>query len=163
MTGERAHYELAAGRPEEARRLLAALEASASPGGLIPEQIWDSDDIPRRELFLGRPSGSAMPLVWAHAEHIKLLRSLRDGAVFDMPPQTLEPLCEEHAAAGAGRLAADLAGRAHRAGRVLRLEFLEPARVHWSIDNWNTTTDSPTVATGLGMYMLDLPNGRLDR
>src|SRR5580698_8779801 len=51
LTGERAHYELAAGRPQEARRLLAALEASASPGGLIPEQIWDSDDIPGRELF----------------------------------------------------------------------------------------------------------------
>ena len=90
LTGERAHYELAAGRPQEARRLLAALEASASTGGLLPEQIWDSDDIPRRELFLGRPSGSAMPLVWAHAEHIKLLRSLRDNAVFDMPPQTLD-------------------------------------------------------------------------
>jgi len=29
-----------------------------------------------------------MPLVWAHAEHIKWLRSLRGGAVFDMPPQT---------------------------------------------------------------------------
>src|SRR6201999_3027845 len=70
LTGERAHYELAARRPKEARRLLATLEASASAGGLIPEQIWDSDDIPGRELFFGRPSGSAMPLVWAHAEHI---------------------------------------------------------------------------------------------
>ena len=44
-------------------------------------------DIPERELYRGRPSGSAMPLVWAHAEHIKLLRSLREGRVFDMPPQ----------------------------------------------------------------------------
>src|ERR1700677_1543606 len=87
LTGERAHYELAAGRPEEAKRLLATFEASASVGGLLPEQIWDSEDIPEKELFLGRPSGSAMPLVWAHAEHIKLLRSLRDGGVFDMPPQ----------------------------------------------------------------------------
>src|SRR5881398_3740999 len=82
---ERAHYELAAGKPAEAKRLLATLEASASSGGLLPEQIWDQKDIPERELFLGRPSGSAMPLVWAHAEHIKLLRSLKDGAVFDMP------------------------------------------------------------------------------
>ena len=31
-----------------------------------------------------------MPLVWAHAEHVKLLRSLRDGRVFDMPPQTVQ-------------------------------------------------------------------------
>ena len=87
LTGERAHYALAAGRFDEARRLLRTLEATASPGGLLPEQIWDSDDIPARQLYLGRPSGSAMPLAWAHAEHIKLLRSLRDKAVFDMPPQ----------------------------------------------------------------------------
>ena len=37
------------------------------------------------ELFLGRASGSAMPLVWAHAEYLKLCRSLRDGEVFDRP------------------------------------------------------------------------------
>ena len=42
----------------------------------------------------GGPSGSAMPLVWAHSEHIKLLRSLRDGAVFDMPPQGVKRYIE---------------------------------------------------------------------
>ena len=26
-----------------------------------------------------------MPLVWAHAEHLKLQRSLRDGRLFDCP------------------------------------------------------------------------------
>ena len=31
-----------------------------------------------------------MPLVWAHAEYVKLRRSLRDGRVFDTPPQTVE-------------------------------------------------------------------------
>ncbi len=47
-----------------------------------------------RELYFGRPSGSAMPLVWAHAEYIKLRRSLRDGRVFDMPPQTVDRYIE---------------------------------------------------------------------
>jgi glucoamylase len=28
--------------------------------------------------------------VWAHAEYVKLLRSLRDGAIFDLPPQTVQ-------------------------------------------------------------------------
>ncbi|MCB1005679.1 MAG: ATP-binding cassette domain-containing protein, partial [Acidimicrobiales bacterium] len=50
LTGERAHYELAAGRPERAEALLATLEASAGDGGLLPEQSWDADDIPDREL-----------------------------------------------------------------------------------------------------------------
>jgi glucoamylase len=141
--------------------LLAALEAAASPGGLIPEQIWDSDDIPRRELFLGRPSGSAMPLVWAHAEHIKLLRSLRDGKVFDMPPQTLERYVKNTPppAPVVWQLASQVARVS--AGRTLRLEFLEEAKVHWSLDNWNTIVDSPTIATGLGTYILDLPQERL--
>ncbi|MDQ6913284.1 MAG: glycoside hydrolase family 15 protein, partial [Verrucomicrobiota bacterium] len=88
LTGERAHYEIAAGRIDEARRLLKAMEAFTSDGGMIPEQIWDRDDIPERDLFFGHPSGSGMPLVWAHAEYIKLVRSIRDGKVFDMPPAT---------------------------------------------------------------------------
>ena len=42
LTGERAHYELAAGRPAEAMRLLRAMERFAGDGGLIPEQVWDT-------------------------------------------------------------------------------------------------------------------------
>ena len=90
MAGERAHYELAAGHVDEATRLLHVLEASAGTGKLLPEQIWDTHDIPEKELFFGKPSGSAMPLVWAHAEYVKLLRSLSDGRIFDMPPQTAQ-------------------------------------------------------------------------
>jgi len=90
LTGERAHYELAAGRQEAAEKLLHALEAFANDGGLIPEQVWDAPDIPERELYFGRPSGSAMPLVWAHAEYIKLRRSLKENRVFDMPPQPVQ-------------------------------------------------------------------------
>jgi len=161
LTGERAHYELAAGRPEEAKRLLAALEASASGGGLLPEQIWDSEDIPRRELFLGRPSGSAMPLVWAHAEHVKLLRSIRDNAIFDMPPQTLNRYVNNKPAPApiVWQIASKVGGIA--AGRVLRLEFSDAARIHWSTDNWKTIFDSDTLATGLGTYICDLPTERL--
>ncbi len=32
--------------------------------------------------FLWTPLGSAMPLLWAHAEYIKLCRSLRDGKAY---------------------------------------------------------------------------------
>ncbi len=161
LTGERAHYELAAGRPQEARRLLAALEASASTGGLLPEQIWDSEDIPRRELSLGRPSGSAMPLVWAHAEHVKLLRSIRDNAIFDMPPQTLQRYVNSKPAPApvVWQTASKVARIA--AGRLLRLEFPDAARIHWSTDNWKTISDSDALATGLGTYVCDLSTERL--
>ena len=90
LAGERAHYELAAGRPDVAVHLLGVMRAQASDGGMLPEQVWDGPDIPERELFNGRPSGSAMPLVWAHAEYAKLVRSLHEGRVFDMPQQAYE-------------------------------------------------------------------------
>src|SRR5262249_4072151 len=90
LTGERAHYELAAGKVPEAEALLTTIEHFTNGFALITEQVWDSNDIEERELFRGRPSGSACPLVWAHAEYIKLRRSLKDGAVFDMPPQPVE-------------------------------------------------------------------------
>jgi glucoamylase len=159
LTGERAHYELAAGNVTEAKRLLAALEASASPGGLLPEQIWDEADIPERELFLGKPSGSAMPLVWAHAEHIKLLRSLRDGAVFDTPPQTLERYVKNKppVAPFAWRLTSMI--ERIDVGKPLRIELLAPAIVHWSSDSWATVTDSLTRNTGLGIHVFDAPSG----
>jgi glucoamylase len=39
LTGERAHYELAAGRTDVAERLAAAMETMAGKTGLLPEQI----------------------------------------------------------------------------------------------------------------------------
>ena len=90
LAGERAHYELAAGRPQAAEDLLKVMELSTEGGRLIPEQVWDADDIPALELFRGKPTGSACPLVWAHSEYVKLRRSLRDGKIFDQPPQTVQ-------------------------------------------------------------------------
>jgi glucoamylase len=71
LVGERGHYDLMAGG--SAWPWLDAMERMTGPGGLIPEQIWDADPIPERGLVPGKPSGSAMPLVWAHAEFLKLL------------------------------------------------------------------------------------------
>ena len=51
--------------------------------GLIPEQVWDERAIPDKLLAPGGPTGAAIPLVWAHAEYIKLVRSVADGRVFD--------------------------------------------------------------------------------
>ena len=59
--------------------------AMTGSGGMIPEQVWDAPAIPERGLFPGKPSGSAMPLVWAHGEWIKLLYSHIIGRPFDRP------------------------------------------------------------------------------
>ena len=81
LTGERAHDELAAGR--DVSKLVRTLERFSGPMGLLPEQVWDEPDLPEARMWSGQPTGSAMPLMWAHAEYIKLLRSRYDGQVFD--------------------------------------------------------------------------------
>ena len=89
LTGERAHYELAAGRRDQALRLLHAMEALAGDSGMMPEQVWDTEDRPDRRLYQGRPTGSAMPLAWAHAEYLTLRRSLAAGRPVDCPPKVV--------------------------------------------------------------------------
>ncbi|HEV7225036.1 MAG TPA: glucan 1,4-alpha-glucosidase [Pirellulales bacterium] len=157
LTGERAHYELAAGRRDEARRLLQTFEQFANCGGLLPEQVWDADDIPEKELFRGQPAGSAMPLVWAHAEHIKLLRSLRDGRVFDLPPQTVERYLVQKQTSSLTSWRFNHKIRTMDRGKTLRVETLAPAALRWTSDAWRTARDAPTADTGLDVWYVDLP------
>ena len=162
LTGERAHYELAAGRHERAEALARTMEAFAGESLLLPEQVWDGAAIPARELIPGEASGSARPLVWAHAEYLKLRRSLADRAVFDRPVQTVQRYLVERRTSG--RLAAWRFNHRIRrmpAGRTLRLETLARARVHWGIGQWSSPLDVDSLDTGLGVHITDLPTSDL--
>jgi glucoamylase len=161
LAGERAHYELAAGHRDEAEQLRRVMEAQTGSGGLLPEQVWDAPDMPERELFNGRPSGSAMPLVWAHAEYIKLCRSLRDGRVFDLPPQTVQRYQVQRLVASHFCWRFTQKSRTMPAGKLLRVETLAPGRLRWSTDGWATAHDADTHDTGLGLHVADLPTARL--
>jgi glucoamylase len=161
LTGERAHYELAAGRRHEAEQLLAALEAFANEGGMLPEQIWDVSDIPEQELFSGKASGSAMPLVWAHAEYVKLCRSLRNGQVFDMPPQPVQRYQVEETGSPYALWRFNHKCRVIPAGKTLRVEVLAPAVVCWSADGWQTKRELEAQDMGLGVHVADLPTDEL--
>lgn len=156
LSGERAHYELAAGRRDEAERLLAALEAHRSPGAMLPEQVWDGPPIPERELVPGGPSGSAMPLVWAHSEHIKLLRSLAERKVFDMPPQTVRRYIREKRPPRCMSWRLSWRSNSMPAGRVLRIELNEPAMVRWSLDGDGRAAEIPALDTGLGIHTVEI-------
>jgi len=156
LTGERAHYELSAGRIEEAKRLLTTLESFANEGGLISEQIWDSPDIPEHELHFGRPSGSAMPLVWAHAEYLKLQRSLHDGQVFDLPLQTVKRYLTDNTVSPRMVWRFNHKIRWIPTGKKLRIETLVPSVIHWSADDWSTFEDIKTYDVGLGIHFADL-------
>jgi glucoamylase len=140
LTGERAHYELAAGR--DVSGYINAMERFSSFGGMLPEQIWDYADLPERGMYFGRSAGSAQPLVWAHAEYLKLLRSVTDGRVFDRIS-----VVEERYAVPPGErtfkcnLEIFQLSRPIRAivqGSTLRIMDAEPFRVVYTTDNWAT-------------------------
>ena len=156
LTGERAHYELACGNRQRALDLLHAMESFANEGGLIPEQIWTGEDIPERELYKGCASGSAMPLVWAHAEYIKLLRSLKDGQVFDTPRQTVQRYLKNKTPANYTLWSYNQKCKSIAAGKILRVEVLDSAEVVWTMDHWTTTNHQETCDTGLGLHIADL-------
>jgi glucoamylase len=161
LTGERAHYELAAGHRADAEGLLGAMARFANEGGLLPEQVWDGEDLPEKELWRGRPSGSAMPLAWAHAEYIKLRRSLADGRVFDTPAQTVQRYVVDRQGSHLAIWRFNQKCQGIAAGKRLRIEVREGAVVHWGIDGWKQVRDLPTHDTGLGMHLADLPCNEL--
>lgn len=156
LAGERAHYEIARGNPEAAEFLRRVIENQTSDGMMIPEQVWDSDDIPKKGLYNGKPSGSAMPLVWAHAEYLKLLRSLHDGKIFDMPPQPVERYQNKSTTSRIFIWKFNNKCREIQVNSILRIEVQKPAVIHWSADNWASYKDDETIDTGLGVYHLDL-------
>ncbi|MGA9573807.1 MAG: glycoside hydrolase family 15 protein [Lysobacterales bacterium] len=83
LSGERGHYELIAGN--DPKPFLQAMCAMTGPSGMLPEQVWDTVTDKGSSSDAGRPTGSAMPLAWAHAEFIKLLVSSQLARAFDCP------------------------------------------------------------------------------
>lgn len=156
LTGERAHYEIAAGNLEGAKALLQTMESFANHG-LFPEQIWDTDDMPARELHFGKFTGSAMPLVWAHSEYIKLCCSIKEKKVFDLPKPVYARYVgnQQKATLGIWRFTQPI--KTLPAGKGLRIETLTGAEIHWSADDWKTTQTISTQDTGLGIHFADLP------
>jgi glucoamylase len=140
LTGERAHYELAAGH--DVKKYITAIERFSSFGGMLPEQVWDYADLPAEGMYFGRSAGSAQPLVWAHAEYIKLLRSVADGQVFDRIPVVADRYAvPKEKRTFLSRMEIFQLARPISAmvqGSTLRIMDAKPFRVTWTTDNWMT-------------------------
>jgi glucoamylase len=159
LTGERGHYELAAGH--DPMPFIEAMEKFANAGGMLPEQLWDAEGLPKPNLKFGGPTGSAMPLCWAHAEYVSLVRSRHDGVCFDR----IEPVYQRYATSRKGSKT-EMWTFAHQPQRIgkdkgLRIITGPAATIHWSFDGWATVQDTPTRAGGLGLNWADLPTEKL--
>ncbi len=159
LTGERGHYALAAG--EDALPYLKAMAAMSGKCGLIPEQVWDSAPIPEHNLYPGRPSGSAMPLVWAHAEFIKLASSIVLGRPFDRPEAVWKRYQGQRPETPWAYWSLHVRLQRLPQGKGLRIYLTQPAMIHWGRDGWQDTADVKTRETGLGLHIAELATDRL--
>ncbi len=159
LTGERGHYEVASGR--DPLRHLETMAAMAGTGGLFAEQVWDGPELPGQGLLPGRPTGAAMPLVWAHAEFLKLAVSRGLGRAVDRPGAVWRRY------QGRSRPAAHALWAVHApithldAGQRLLVCAPRPARVRYSLDGWQRVTDVGSGPTGLGLEAAEIPTADL--
>jgi glucoamylase len=150
LTGERGQLALLQG--EDPLTYLETMTRMAGSWGLLPEQVWDVEPIPELKLFPGRPTGSAMPLVWAHAEFLKLLVARERGR----PLELLDAVWDRY---GGRRPAAtmwhwrDASPVNHLpANRSLVIESRSPFSLHYGFDGWQRIEDRESQPLGLGMH-----------
>jgi glucoamylase len=160
LTGERAHYELAAGR--DVTGYVRAMENFATRTRLLPEQIWDKGDIPDALLHYGKPTGAAMPLMWAHAEYVKLLRSIADKQVFDLIPEVAERYLGITQRQSFEVWKFNRQVTSIQAGWTLRIIANRPFVLHWGRGEWRNPTDTLGTTTALQLYFVDIPTASTD-
>jgi len=125
--------------------------------GLIPEQVWDADAIARYDLVRGKPSGSAMPLAWAHSEFVKLCYSQVLGRPVDRPMATWARYRGVRPKVDFDLWGPTTRPQRLRTGNTLCIALKAPARVHWGVNGWREVRDVDTRDTGLGVHCVDLP------
>ncbi|MDX6357186.1 MAG: glucoamylase, partial [Nocardioidaceae bacterium] len=82
LTGERGEYAVTAGQAAE--RYLRAMAAATSSSGMLAEQVWDGRPPTGRSCCrLGENTRSATPLIWSHAQLIRLAWTIQRGTPVD--------------------------------------------------------------------------------
>jgi len=137
---------------------------------MLPEQLWDEPDRPEEHLKFGGPTGAACPLVWAHAEYLKLLRSAYDGQVFDR----IEPVYQRYGRFQSEHNHARSAhhGRAHEKcieifsqhrpiqtitpNATLRTLSEKRFVLVWTDNNWQTSNSTQSRGLGSAGFSADI-------
>ena len=159
LTGERGHYELCCGR--EALPYLVAMARMASAGGMLPEQAWDAAPIAARGLAPGRPTGAAMPLVWAHAEYLKLVASRQLKRPFDRPADVWDRYRGERPTLTRVVWCPHAPASQLPEGCSLSIALPEAGAVRYGFDGWQDVREADTVPNSLGLHVLEIDTPRL--
>ncbi|HEY1724115.1 MAG TPA: glycoside hydrolase family 15 protein [Steroidobacteraceae bacterium] len=159
LVGERGHLALQSGL--DPIEYLRTMWRCASDGGLLPEQVWDAAPIPALGLEPGRPSGSAMPLLWAHAEFLKLMIARQQGRPIELlraVEERYRTQGPDHAArvADAWHFRTEVPVQQLEAGRALVIEDREPFTLHFGLDDWQRVQERAASQEPFGMWSVRL-------
>ncbi len=156
LCGERGHLAVLAG--EDARPYLAAMAAMTGPGGMIPEQAWDQGALPEAFLLPGGPTGSAMPLVWAHSEYLRLASAIASGRPVELLNSVEARYNGQRPEPALRHWRSDTPLRVIAKGARLQIEDLRPFTLRFSVNNWATMQDLATVPQAFDIHavVLDL-------
>jgi glucoamylase len=159
LTGERAHFELQLG--QDPLPYLEMMTRMTGPTGLIPEQVWDGPPLPRYGLEPGKPTGSAMPLVWAHAEFLKLLYARKEKRPIELLNCVEKHLRDKSANTGIWHWRTETPFATLPADRDLLVEMQSPFILHVGFDGWNSVEDRPSAPLPFGRHGVRLTRGEL--
>jgi glucoamylase len=128
---------------------------------MLPEQVWDAPSIVQRGLIIGQATGSAMPLVWTHAEFLKVAASRSLGRAFDRPEAVWRRYHGERIKSSRAIWCEHAAITEIAAGNSLVLALREAASVRFGFNGWQRTADAPTSPNSLGVHVLHIDTSRL--
>ena len=97
-----------------------------------------------------------MPLVWAHGEYLKLVRSAADGQVFDLISQVADRYRNRREGPPLEIWKFDRQVRSLPAGGCLRIQAASPFRLHWTPDEWKQAHDTDSASVGTGHEYADI-------
>jgi glucoamylase len=156
LTGERGHYELAAGR--DPKPSIAAIENFANHGGMLTEQLWDGPDLPDAHVKRGCPTGAAMPLCWSHAEYISLVRSCHDGVCLGRVEPAFQRYVLHPVQSNYEIWTLRYPLRRVSRGKILRIILAAQATVVWSTDGGARTNLLDAIhQSRLNLWFADFP------
>jgi glucoamylase len=160
LTGERGHYELAAGR--DPMPYIQAMEKFANAGHMISEQLWDDDDLADGKMKRGLPTGAAMPLCWSHAEYVSLVRSRHEGVCFDRVEPAYERFVANPVASHHEIWTLKYPLRRLPWRKTLRVILAAEATMIWTADGWATKNSvEPSYYEAFDLWSADLATGQL--
>jgi glucoamylase len=159
LTGERGHFELQLGRdPIEYLQMMTRM---TSRTGLIPEQVWDEAPLPERGLEPGKPTGGAMPLVWAHAEFLKLVYAREQKRPLEWLTCVEAHMRDKSGTRHTWHWRSDAPIDLLAPSRDLLIDMPVPFQAHVGFDGWTDVSDRNSSPLPFGRHGVRLSQAEL--